>query len=100
MDKDKLISEIIKMKDFFHPNIMPLIGVCLDAGTGVSMVMPYMVNGSLLDYVKKERTDIGMDMGSGENKVYNVKTDSVVLQFACNMGRLLIVMKLIHRHSR
>ena len=57
------------MKDFFHPNIMPLIGVCLDAGTGISMVMPYMANGSLLDYVKKERTDISMDLTSNQNQV-------------------------------
>ena len=41
------------MKDFNHPHIMPLIGVCLDAGVGV--VMPYMANGSALSYLKKER---------------------------------------------
>ena len=37
------------------PNVMSLIGVCLDAGPGVSIVMPFMANGSLLDYLKKER---------------------------------------------
>ena len=41
------------MKDFTHSHIMPLIGVCLDAGVGV--VMPYMANGSVLSYLKKER---------------------------------------------
>ena len=41
------------MKDLNHPHIMPLIGVCLDAGVGV--VMPYMANGSVLSYLKKER---------------------------------------------
>ena len=41
------------MKDFNHPHIMPLIGVCLDAGVGV--IMPYMANGSALSYLKKER---------------------------------------------
>ena len=43
------------MMDFQHPNVMSLIGVCLDAGPGVSIVMPFMANGSLLDYLKKER---------------------------------------------
>jgi serine/threonine protein kinase len=43
------------MKDFQHPNVMSLIGVCLDAGPGVSIVMPFMANGSLLEYLKKER---------------------------------------------
>ena len=51
-------EEIIKMKDFHHPNVMSLIGVCLDAGPGVSIVMPFMANGSLLDYLKKEREKI------------------------------------------
>ena len=46
------------MMDFQHPNVMSLIGVCLDAGPGVSIVMPFMANGSLLDYLKKEREKI------------------------------------------
>ena len=41
------------MQDFSHPHIMSLIGVCLDAGVGV--VMPFMANGSVLKYLKKER---------------------------------------------
>ena len=41
------------MKDFNHRHIISLIGVCLDAGVGV--VMPYMANGSVLSYLKKER---------------------------------------------
>ena len=50
-----MLAEITKMKD---PNVMSLIGICLDAGPGVSIVMPFMVNGSLLDYLKKERDKI------------------------------------------
>ena len=46
------------MMDFHHPNVMSLIGVCLDAGPGVSIVMPFMANGSLLDYLKKERDSV------------------------------------------
>ena len=46
------------MKEFSHPHVMPLIGVCLDTGPGVSMVMPFMTNGSLLDYLKKERSSL------------------------------------------
>ena len=41
------------MKDFKHLHVMPLIGVCLDSGVGV--VMPFMANGSVLSYLKKER---------------------------------------------
>ena len=57
-DIESLVAEIIKMKDFQHSNVMSLIGVCLDAGPGVSIVMPFMANGSLLDYLKKERNNV------------------------------------------
>ena len=53
-----MLEEITKMKDLQHPNVMSLIGVCLDAGPGMSTVMPFMANGSLLDYLKKERDKI------------------------------------------
>ena len=65
------MTEIVKMKDFHHPHVMPLIGVCLDAGPGVAMVMPYMTNGSVLDYVKKERTNISLGVGCDENQVFS-----------------------------
>ena len=57
-DVESMLEEITKMKDLHHPNVMSLIGVCLDAGPGVSIVMPFMANGSLLDYLKKEREKI------------------------------------------
>ena len=57
-DVESMLDEITKMKDLHHPNVMSLIGVCLDAGPGVSIVMPFMANGSLLDYLKKEREKI------------------------------------------
>ncbi len=47
-----MVSEITKMQEFHHPHVMSLIGVCVDAGPVVSMVMPYME--SILDYLKKE----------------------------------------------
>ena len=46
------------MKEFNHPNVMSLIGVCVDAGSGVSIVMPFMENGSLLDYLRRERDSL------------------------------------------
>ena len=55
---EKIVDEVTKMKDFDHPNVMPLIGVCLDAGPGVSIVMPFMANGCLLDYLRKERDNL------------------------------------------
>lgn len=52
------MDESLKMKHFDHPNVLGLIGVCLDAGPAPYVVMPYMANGSLLQYLKKERSTI------------------------------------------
>ncbi len=65
-----MVSEITKMQEFHHPHVMSLIGVCLDAGSGVSIVMPYMTNGSLLDYLKKERSTLELAKGEDSEKVY------------------------------
>ena len=56
------------MQDFSHPHIMSLIGVCLDAGVGV--VMPFMANGSVLNYLKKERKALLL---SEETEIEQVK---------------------------
>ena len=53
-----MVSEITKMQEFNHPHVLCLIGVCLDTGPGVSIVMPFMTNGSLLDYLRKERSNM------------------------------------------
>ena len=42
------------MLSFNHPNVMPLLGLCLDEGTPL-LIMPFMVKGSLLEYVKQNR---------------------------------------------
>ncbi len=68
-DVQSMVSEITKMQEFHHPHVMPLIGVCLDAGPGVFMVMPYMTNGSLLDYLKKERCNLDLTKGEDSDKV-------------------------------
>ena len=54
-DVDNMLLEVTKMKELDHPNVMSLIGVCLDAGSRVSIIMPFMANGSLLNYLRKER---------------------------------------------
>ncbi len=41
-DVQNMMCEVNKMKDFHHPHVMSLIGVCLDAGPGIAIVMPYI----------------------------------------------------------
>ena len=59
-DVQSMTDEVLKMQSFDHPHVMTLIGVCLDAGPGLALVMPYMANGSLLAYVKQERPNLDL----------------------------------------
>ena len=44
------------MKDFDHPNVLGLTGMCFDTPDGYPfLILPFMVNGSLKDYLKKSR---------------------------------------------
>ena len=45
------------MLSFNHPNVMPLIGLCIE-GEMPLLIMPFMSNGSLLDYVRQNRNKI------------------------------------------
>ena len=60
------------MKDFDHLNVLSLIGVSIDAGESPYIVMPYMANGSLLSYLKKERPNLTIAVGSDEDMVSTV----------------------------
>ena len=55
---DKFVEESTKMSRFKHSHVMGLIGVCLDTGSAPYIIMPYMANGSLLKYLKKERNNL------------------------------------------
>ena len=57
-DLSNLMEESIKMSKFNHPNVMKLIGVCIEKGTSPFIVMPYMAYGSLLSYLKKKRAEL------------------------------------------
>lgn len=64
-----MLAEIAKMEDLRHPNVMSLIGVHLDMRTGLSIVMPFMANGNLLEYLKRERSSIYLDDSAAVDKV-------------------------------
>ncbi len=59
------------MKDFDHPNVLRLLGVCVDAGPSPYMVIPYMANGSLLAFLKKERESLLLLVDAEEEIVRN-----------------------------
>ena len=45
------------MASFEHPNVMSLIGVCLD-GEMPLLIMPFMSKGSVLEYVRHNKEDL------------------------------------------
>jgi len=57
-DVHNMTYEIQTMKLFDHPNVMTLIGVCVSIGSGPAIIMPYMENGSLLSYLRKDKKNI------------------------------------------
>ena len=56
-----LLKECAKMHELDHPNVLKLIGVCLDGGPAPYIIMPFMDNGSLLSHLKAERESIVLD---------------------------------------
>ena len=52
------VAESIQMKDFSHPHVMGLLGVCLDFGPSPYLVLPFMAGGSLLAHLKKKRSEL------------------------------------------
>ena len=57
------------MQSFKHPNVMSLIGVCENLSGGPAVVMPFMANGSVLDYLKKNRKNLLLDTTAEETMV-------------------------------
>ena len=46
------------MQQFDHPNVLQIVGVCLDGGPAPYIIMPFMANGSLLSHLKEERENL------------------------------------------
>ena len=59
------------MLSFDHPNVMSLIGVCFD-GEIPMVIMPYMSNGSVLGYVKENKTELLFDIEVNEEEVCSI----------------------------
>ena len=45
------------MKTFHHPNVLPLLGVCIDYDDedALKIIIPFMVNGDLRNFLKNNR---------------------------------------------
>ena len=75
------------MSNFHHPNILTLKGVCLDGGPAPYIIMPFMANGSLLAYQRKNRNSLVI---SCENVDVSLKLnfEDLVSLFSCTRWRV------------
>ena len=72
-EMEKFVEESLIMSRFKHAHVMGLIGVCLDAGSAPYIVMPYMANGSLLHYLKRERKNLIFAEDTDRDEVFMVQ---------------------------
>ena len=68
-DSLNLEEEVLKMQYFKHSNVMSLIGVCENFCGGPAVVMPFMANGSVLDYLRRERKNLVLDAEAEKSMV-------------------------------
>ena len=57
------------MLSFEHPNVMSLVGVCLD-GEMPLLIMPFMANGSVLAYVRHHKQELLLTSEATEEEVW------------------------------
>ena len=48
------------MKRFDHPHVLSMIGICVGLLESPCIVMPFMSNGSLLSYLRKEAPNLSV----------------------------------------
>ena len=71
------------MKELCHPNVMNLLGVCLDAGPTPYIVLPFMENGDLLSYIKKRRESLLVTECDDIDKVHVHLMNSAFVLCSC-----------------
>ena len=70
----ELMKECSKMYKFDHPNVLTLKGVCLDGGPAPFIIMPFMANGSLINYLHKKRDSLVITKGDEDDEVVSQST--------------------------
>ena len=69
-----ILKECVRMSKFNNLHVLPLKGVCLDGGPAPYIIMPFMANGSLLAYLKKNRKTLVVSYESDrQNTDYVIK---------------------------
>ncbi|XP_061187468.1 macrophage-stimulating protein receptor-like [Saccostrea echinata] len=72
IDAKEFVNEALQMADFHHPNVMPLIGICLSDEMPL-VILPFMRHGDMLTYIRDQNNvmtllnilQFGVDIASG-----------------------------------
>ena len=76
------------MLSFKHPNVMSLIGLCFDGDVPL-IIMPFMLGGSLLEYVRRNRHYLYLTLQSSQDKVIYKHT------YLCNVCTFKLLLTII-----
>ena len=91
------MKEVKKMQHFDHPHVLNVIGLCLDAGSAPYIVMPFMANGSLQLYLRKEQGSLVVVSDADEDIVSCLEGGSGSdVGFYLDQSYNTVVMLLIH----
>lgn len=52
---EAFLKEGVIMKNFNHPHVLKLLGVCVNSQENPMVILPYMANGDLRSYVKDKK---------------------------------------------
>ena len=69
-----MLKECSKMEKINHLNVLTLVGVCLDGGPAPFIIMPFMANGSLLTYLRKNRETLVVFHENKDDEDVSTKT--------------------------
>ena len=74
------MKECSRMSEFNHIHVFTLKGVCLDGGPAPYIIMPFMANGSLLAYLKKNRKSLVISHVNADDQDVSYKGLEFILE--------------------
>lgn len=92
------MEESLKMSLFDHSHVLSLIGVCINAGPAPMIVMPFMANGSLLSFLRRERPDLTIAETSEQEFISAAQKQLLTMCLQVAKGMVYLTeQKYIHR---